>query len=101
MSSVVFVEKKIRADKLGMLYLSRIMKDAGHAVDMIQDDIDDADLYLSSHHVDFVMYSVVTGEHPWFIKRNFLKRPALTYRMQRRSIGSASGGFSWRDTKFP
>ena len=70
MSSVLFLEKKLRADKLGMLYLSRIMKDAGHAVDMIQDDIDDADLYLSSHHIDFVMYSVVTGEHPWFVKRN-------------------------------
>lgn len=70
MSSVLFVEKKLRTDKLGLLYLSRIMKDAGHTVGMVQDDVDSADLYLQHNHVDFVMYSVTTGEHPWFIDKN-------------------------------
>jgi len=70
MSSVLFVEKKLRTDKLGMLYLSRIMKDAGHLVDMVQDDIDSADLYLQCHNIDFVMYSVTTGEHHWFFQKN-------------------------------
>ncbi len=71
MSSVLFVEKKLRTDKLGISYLSRIMKDAGHTVNMVQDDVESADLYLRHNHVDFVMYSVVTGEHLWFIKKNW------------------------------
>lgn len=70
MSSVLFVEKKLRTDKLGMLYLSRILKDAGHAVAMVQDDVDSADLYLQHNRVDFVMYSVTTGNHLWFIEKN-------------------------------
>lgn len=70
MSSILFVEKRLRTDKLGMLYLSRVMKDAGHTVDMIQDDIDSADVYLQRNHVDLIMYSVTTGEHHWFINRN-------------------------------
>jgi len=70
MSSILFIEKKLRTDKLGMLYLARILKDAGHTVDMVQDDVDSADLYLQRSHVDFVMYSVTTGEHLWFIEKN-------------------------------
>ncbi len=70
MSSILFIEKKLRADKLGIMYLSKILKGAGHSVDMIQDDIDNADQYLQSNRVDFVMYSVFTGEHRWFINKN-------------------------------
>lgn len=70
MSSVLFVEKRLRTDKLGMLYLSQILRSAGHTVNMVQDDVDSADLYLQHNHVDFVMYSVTTGEHPWFVKKN-------------------------------
>lgn len=68
--NILFVEKKLRADKLGMCYLSSILKKAGHNVDMIQDDVDNAEEYLDSHQVDFVMYSVTTGEHQWYIQRN-------------------------------
>lgn len=70
MSSILFLEKKLRCDKLGMLYLSRMLKDRGHTLDLIQDDIDSAELYLKYNHVDFIMYSVMTGEHLWFINKN-------------------------------
>lgn len=70
MSHVLFVEKKLRTDKLGMLYLSSIMKNSGHDVDMIQDDVDDMDEYLAKHDVDIIMYSVMTGEHQWYIQKN-------------------------------
>lgn len=70
MAKILFIEKKLRTDKLGMLYLSAILKKAGHSVNMIQDDIDSADTYLLQEKVDFVMYSVATGDHLWFIKRN-------------------------------
>lgn len=67
---ILFVEKKLRTDKLGFLYLASILKRAGHTVDMIQDDIDSAENYLAKHRPDFVMYSVVTGEHEWFSMKN-------------------------------
>ena len=70
MSSVLFVEKRLRTDKLGILYLSSILKAAGHTVDMIQDDIDNVEAYLENHPADFIMYSATTGEHQWFIDRN-------------------------------
>jgi uncharacterized phage-like protein YoqJ len=70
MKSILFIEKKLRIDKIGILYLSSIIKKAGHRVDLIQDDIDNAEEYLSKNPVDFIMYSVMTGEHLWFLERN-------------------------------
>jgi anaerobic magnesium-protoporphyrin IX monomethyl ester cyclase len=70
MKSILFVEKKLRIDKIGFLYLAAIMKNAGHQVDMIQDDVESVDEYLSKNHIDFVMYSVMTGEHLWFLNKN-------------------------------
>jgi len=67
---ILFIEKKLRIDKIGFLYLASILKNAGHEVDMIQDNVDNADEYLSMNSVDFVMYSVMTGEHLWFLRRN-------------------------------
>lgn len=67
---VLFVEKKLRTDKLGMLYLSRLMKDAGHSVDLLQDDLDDIPNYMRKEKPDFVMYSVMSGDHEWFLKFN-------------------------------
>jgi G:T-mismatch repair DNA endonuclease (very short patch repair protein) len=68
--SILFVEKKLRIDKIGFLYLSSVLKAAGHAVDMIQDDIESIDEYLAKNPTDYVMYSVMTGEHLWFINKN-------------------------------
>lgn len=70
MSSVLFLEKRLRTDKIGFLYLSRVMKDAGHTVDLIQSDLDDIEGYLRHTPVDFIMYSVMTGEHMWFLNKN-------------------------------
>jgi len=67
---ILFVEKKLRTDKLGFLYLSSVLKQAGHFVDMVQDDIDSADQAMEQIRPDFVMYSVMTGEHQWFLKKN-------------------------------
>jgi radical SAM superfamily enzyme YgiQ (UPF0313 family) len=70
MSKILFLEKKLRADKIGFCYLSTIMKDAGHMVDMIQDDVDNADDYIKKHNIDFLMLSVTSGEQDWFLNRN-------------------------------
>jgi len=70
MVNVLFIEKKLRTDKLGLLYISAVLKKAGHKVDLIQDDIDNADEYLSKHKVDFVCYSLMTSEADWYFMRN-------------------------------
>jgi radical SAM superfamily enzyme YgiQ (UPF0313 family) len=67
---ILFVEKKLRTDKLGFLYLSSIIKNVGHSVDMIQDDIDSVEKYVAGNKPDYIMYSVQTGEHQWFFKKN-------------------------------
>jgi anaerobic magnesium-protoporphyrin IX monomethyl ester cyclase len=68
--TILFIENKLRIDKIGFLYLAAILKAAGYTVDMVQDSIDNADRYLTDNHVDFVMYSVMTGEHLWFLEKN-------------------------------
>lgn len=65
----LFVEKKLRVDKIGPMYISAVLKQAGHEVDLIQDDVDSADEYLATHKVDFVLMSVSTGEHHWFLQK--------------------------------
>lgn len=67
---VLFMEKKLRTDKLGILYLSRILKDAGHSVDLLQNDVDDVHEYMNTERPDFVMYSVMSGDHEWFLDFN-------------------------------
>lgn len=70
MANVLFIEKRLRTDKLGIFHLSAALKEAGHQVDLVQDDLDDADEYLANRPVDFVMYSVMTSEAPWYLQRN-------------------------------
>ena len=70
MKSILFIEKKLRIDKIGILYLSSILKNAGYHVDMIQDDVDNAEEYIAQYNPQFIMYSVMSGEHQWYIKRN-------------------------------
>jgi len=67
---ILFVEKKLRADKLGICYLAALLKKAGHEVDLVQDDLENADKYLVESPADFVMYSVMSSEANWVLKRN-------------------------------
>lgn len=68
--NILFAENKFRADKLGICYLSKIMKDAGHKVDMVQDRIDSIENYIKHNHVDFIMWSVSSGEQDWVFAKN-------------------------------
>ena len=70
MKKILFVEKKLRADKLGILYLSAVLKEAGHSTDLIQCDVDDIDTYMTDNKPDVLMYSVMSGEHKWFTQIN-------------------------------
>ena len=67
---IFFIDKKLRTDKLGFLYLSAVLKKAGHEVDYYQDDIDPVEDLVRLYKPDFIMYSVQTGEHKWYIEKN-------------------------------
>ena len=73
---ILFLEKKLRTDKLGILYLSRILKDAGHEVDLLQTDLDGID----NIDADFIMYSVMSGEHEWFLDINRQLKKKYTFK---------------------
>lgn len=70
MANVVFLENNLRIDKLGIMQLSSILRNHGHYVELLQDSVDDVDTYLENHNVDFIMFSIMTGEHLWFINKN-------------------------------
>lgn len=68
--NILFVAKKLRMEILGVLYLTTVLKKGGHKVNLVQDEIDNADNYLTTHPTDFVMYSVGSDEAIWVAKRN-------------------------------
>lgn len=49
-------------DKLGFLYIARVLKEGGCGVDFLQTDFDDPIKYLQNHKIDWVMFSIMTGE---------------------------------------
>jgi radical SAM superfamily enzyme YgiQ (UPF0313 family) len=67
---ILFVEKRTRTDKLGILYLASILSNAGHSVDLIQTDLDNIDEYLEKSEPEFIMYSVMSAEKAWFLRTN-------------------------------
>ena len=68
--NILFIEKRTRTDKLGILYLASIIAQAGHSVDMIQTDLTDMYEYLNEKNIDFIMYSVMSAEKNWFLETN-------------------------------
>jgi len=70
MANVVFLENNLRIDKLGIMQLAGVLRNHGHNVELLQDAIDDVEVYLENNKVDFMMFSIMTGEHLWFINRN-------------------------------
>lgn len=67
---ILFVEKRLRIDKLAVCYLAAALKKAGHEVTLLQDEIEDVDGYLVQNPQDFVMFSVTSDEASWASRRN-------------------------------
>ncbi len=63
MAKILFVDKEIRTEKLGIMYLAGVLKAGGHHVDIIQTSEDDIDKYITDHNPDFLAYSLITGDH--------------------------------------
>lgn len=60
---VLFVERNLRNEKLGVMYLSAALKARGHHADLIQTDKEDLDARVRDLRPDFVAFSITTGEH--------------------------------------
>lgn len=70
MAKILFIEKRARVEKLGIMYLSAILKKSGHQVDMIQTELEDIDEKMISYKPDFVCYSICTGEQKFALEIN-------------------------------
>jgi len=60
---VLFIERNLRNEKLGVMYLSAALKAAGHHADLVQTDKTDLDQRLADYRPHFVAFSITTGEH--------------------------------------
>lgn len=68
---ILFVERRLRIDKLGLCYLTAVLRKAGHEVYLVQDENgENADEFLTANPMNFVMYSTTSDEAGWFQKRN-------------------------------
>jgi radical SAM superfamily enzyme YgiQ (UPF0313 family) len=60
---VLFIERNLRNEKLGVMYLAGSLKARGHHADLIQTDKEDLDARMAAYRPDFVAFSITTGEH--------------------------------------
>lgn len=76
---ILFLEPPLRTDKLAPLYLSAILKQAGHQVHLCQCRTHDAVLgAVLALSPDFILYSATSGNHRWYLEINRqLKRSDL------------------------
>lgn len=63
--NVLFVEKRLRTDKLGPMYLASVMREAGHTVNLVQDDLEPAADFMRAHPTDAVLFSVMSPDAKW------------------------------------
>jgi len=68
--NVLFIEKSLRTDKLAIMYLSAVLKAAGHTTHLIWDDIESSEDYMKSHPIDVVCWSMMTCESEWMFEKN-------------------------------
>ena len=67
---ILFVEQKLRADKLGPMYLSAVLKEHGHHVHLVQDDANSVEDMIAVWKPDFVAYSITSEAYKWFTSIN-------------------------------
>ncbi len=65
---VLFLERNLRNEKLGVMYLSASLKLRGHDAILLQTDKEDVGDCIRDYKPDFVAFSITTGEHPYALK---------------------------------
>ena len=70
MSNILFIEKKMETEKLGMMYLSAYLKERGHNTELVQTDEEDIFEAIERFKPNVFAYSTCTGEHRHALKTN-------------------------------
>lgn len=60
---VLFVERKLRNEKLGIMYLAGSLAARGHSAELIRADREDLGERIRDYRPDFAAFSITTGEH--------------------------------------
>lgn len=63
MARVLFIESNLRNEKLGIMYLSSVLKQKGHSAMLCWYEKDDIHDLIRSFSPDFIGFSVMTGSH--------------------------------------
>ena len=80
--NIVFIENKLRIDKLGILYLSAVLKQHGHSVELFQWQDGNIQYYLEKNPVDCICYSVMSGEQKFYTGVNWELKFKLPYKFK-------------------
>lgn len=70
MAKVLFVEKQLRNEKLGLMHLAAVLKKGGHEVELICTEEEDIESVMVLFDPDFVAFSVMTGGHQYAAELN-------------------------------
>ncbi len=65
---VLFLERNLRNEKLGIMYLAGALKQRGHDADLIQTDKENLDTRIRAYRPDFIAFSITTGEHVYALQ---------------------------------
>lgn len=65
---VLFIERNLMNEKLGIMYLSASLKASGHHASLVQTDKQNLDDFIRDYRPDFVAFSIMTGDHVHALK---------------------------------
>jgi len=63
MARILFIETELRNEKLGIMYLSAALRQAGHQTSLCRREQESPDEAVTSFNPDFLAFSLATGAH--------------------------------------
>lgn len=63
---ILFIIKDFIVEPLGIMYLSKVLKLAGHRVDVVKGDTENVEDKVKEFSPDIIAYSIMTGDHIFF-----------------------------------
>ena len=63
MAKVLFIENNLRSEKLGIMYISAVLKKANHETKLCRLEEDDLNEMIKTFSPEFIAFSLTTGSH--------------------------------------
>lgn len=79
MATILFIERQLRNEKLGIMCLSAVLKAAGHKTELIQTEAEDIHAAMQRLSPDFVAFSIMTGDHGHALQCNAALKRRYAY----------------------